>query len=135
LAHGGSKIDVYHRACAFLDALFERTATVLQTEFNDVGYLDLPTEFRDKMTSGQALVAAGPYRKKFYDQVVNKANTLFDTMQVNSLNLLTLHLIAVHFRSRKISKKTSLSMPSLSGMNVSDIISRPPTPSRCWSPV
>jgi hypothetical protein len=32
---------------------------MLQTEFNDVGYLDLPTQFRDKMTSSQTSLDAG----------------------------------------------------------------------------
>lgn len=76
LAADKDQADVYDRACAFLEALFEHTATVLQ---DDSGFLDedeLASQFRTKMTAGQTFRTTNAFRTNFYREVIQNAHKI-----------------------------------------------------------
>jgi hypothetical protein len=77
---------VYHRACAFLAALFDETASVLRGDPDAVAkpeelplidlnedVASLATQFRAYMNSGTTMTAHGRFRTEFYAKVVDRA--------------------------------------------------------------
>ena len=71
--------------CAFLEALFNQAAETIRNEFEFddlVNLEDLASQFRRKMTEGQTFESANPFRKKFYHEVIQKAETKFHHVKV-----------------------------------------------------
>ena len=77
LTTDGSQVDAYDRVCAFLEALFEHTATTIREEFGDVDDAELPSRFRTRMTEGQTFQNPNSFRKAFYREVIQNANKIF----------------------------------------------------------
>ena len=71
-----SRFKVYDRVCAFLEALFDNTAEIIEDEFYNVDPEDLASEFRRKMTEGQTYRSVNDFRKTFYDNVIMKARVI-----------------------------------------------------------
>ena len=80
---------MYHRACAFLAALFDETASVLRGDPDAVAkpeelpsidrvedVASLAAQFRAYMNSGTTMTAHGRFRTKFYAKVVDRAQKL-----------------------------------------------------------
>jgi hypothetical protein len=66
----------YNRNCAFLEALFEKTRETIRTDLSDIDEDETPSAFRKKMTDGQTFTETNPFRKKFYDDIVEQAKTI-----------------------------------------------------------
>jgi hypothetical protein len=77
---------VYLRACAFLTALFDETASVLRGDSDavakpeklpainlDVDIASLSEQFRAYMTADTTMTAHGRFRTEFYAKVVDRA--------------------------------------------------------------
>ena len=77
---------MYHRACAFLTALFDETASVLRGDPDAVAKPDglppidinddvasLAAQFRAYMNAGTTMTAHGSFRTEFYAKVVDRA--------------------------------------------------------------
>lgn len=82
LTADGSQVDAYDHVCAFLEALFEHTATTIREEFGDVDDAELPSRFRTRMTKGQTFQNPNSFRKAFYREVIQNANKIFMAVQV-----------------------------------------------------
>jgi hypothetical protein len=82
LTADGSQVDAYDRVCAFLEALFEHTATTIREEFEDVDDAELPSRFRTRMTEGQTFQNHNSFRKAFYREVIQNSNKKFVAAQV-----------------------------------------------------
>jgi hypothetical protein len=82
LTADGSQVDAFDRVCAFLEALFEHTATTISEEFADVHDAELPSRFRTRMTGGQTFRNHNSFRKAFYREVIQNANKKFVAAQV-----------------------------------------------------
>jgi hypothetical protein len=80
---------VYHRACAFLTALFDETASVLRGDRDAVvkpeelppidlneDVASLAAQFRAYMNCGTTMTAHGRFRTEFYAKVVDRAQKL-----------------------------------------------------------
>lgn len=72
-----SRKHVSLRMRAFMEALFEHTAEVIRKEFPGADYEELAMGFRSKMTKGQTFQSVNPFRRKFYHDVVLKAERKF----------------------------------------------------------
>lgn len=71
LTKGGTQAESYHRACCFIDALFQHTAQILRSQFEpESGLNELALEFRRLMTAGQKMKEHNEFRRQFYDRVV-----------------------------------------------------------------
>ena len=77
---------MYQRACAFLVALFDETASVLRGDPDavakpeellpidlDQGVPSLANQFRAYMNAGTTMTAHGRFRTEFYAKVVDRA--------------------------------------------------------------
>jgi hypothetical protein len=82
----GKDTVVYHRACAFLTALFDETASVLRGDHDvvakpeelspidlDEDVVYLAAQFRAYMNAGTTMTAHGRFRNEFYAKVVDRA--------------------------------------------------------------
>ena len=82
--HSDSSV-VYHRACAFLTALFNETASVLRGDHDvvakpeelspidlDEDVASLVAQFRAYMNAGTTMTAHGRFRNKFYAKFVDR---------------------------------------------------------------
>ena len=82
LTADGNQVDAYDRVCAFLEALFERTAATIREDFGDVDDAELASRFRTRMTEGQTFQNPNSFRKTFYREVIQNANKKFMAAQV-----------------------------------------------------
>lgn len=82
LTTNGSERDSYDRACAFLEALFEHTAKILQNDFKNIDAAKLASEFRKRMTKGQTFEQHNSFRVAFYDDVIKSAKKKFESEKV-----------------------------------------------------
>jgi hypothetical protein len=74
LTKNGSKDESYHRACCFIDALFQHTDSTLRDLFPPRYRIDeVALQFRNLMTTGQKVKEHNEFRRTFYDQVVRMA--------------------------------------------------------------
>ena len=77
---------MYLRSCAFLTALFDETASVLQGDLDavpkpehlppidlDVDIASLAGQFREYMNAGITMTGHGRFRTEFYAKVVDRA--------------------------------------------------------------
>ena len=67
----GTEATSYHRACHFIEALFQHTEDTLKSEFS--GIEEVAREFRIRMTMDQTMKEHNEFRRKFYQRVVQIA--------------------------------------------------------------
>ena len=75
LAGAFSRNDAYNRSCAFLEALFTHTITVLRS-FDSTSYDEMAAQFRVFMNEGQKISGHNDSRKNFFSAVIQKAREL-----------------------------------------------------------
>ena len=77
LAAKDTEAKSYHRACCFIDALFQHTYNTLKEKFNSQwGVQTVAQEFRMRMTAGQKMKNHNEFRIQFYRRVVQIAKEL-----------------------------------------------------------
>ncbi|KAL0945534.1 hypothetical protein HGRIS_014895 [Hohenbuehelia grisea] len=78
LVGGDNRASVYARCWVFLQALFIRTAKVLeQDEFKELDYTETARLFRQKMTENMMGRAHNTFRQEFYREVVQDADSSY----------------------------------------------------------
>lgn len=82
LTTGRNENDSYHRACCFIDALFEHTDHTLQAFKSQWGIEEVVYEFRLRMTTGQTMQGHNEFRRQFYQQVVRTAEEKFKVKDI-----------------------------------------------------
>lgn len=68
-----TEADSYHRACCFIDALFQHTAEIVMRFDSQWGIKEIARHFRTCMTAGQTMKEHNEFRRVFYQEVIRMA--------------------------------------------------------------
>jgi hypothetical protein len=81
LCKANTQADAYRSSCAFLQALFNKTAKMVREEFNKRDSSDIARVFRELMTKGQTMQKHNSFRESFYGDIVSQSELILATFK------------------------------------------------------